>query len=80
MPHRMGQPPVGQTARRALDRWGGHRRGRLSHGHGRLLLGKRQDGEGDGGKPSLGGLLVGLLASGDSKLLEIVGYRVWTSE
>lgn len=65
------------------ERWtdgGGHRRGRLSHSHGRLLLGKWQDGEGDGGKPSLGGLLVGLLAPGDSKLLEIVGYRVWTSE
>jgi hypothetical protein len=44
------------------------------------LFGKRQDGEGDGGKPSLGGLLVGLLAPGDSKLLEIMGYRVWTSE
>ena len=69
--HRMGQPPVGQASRRALDRWQGHHRGWLSRGNRDLYPGKRQTGEGDGCEPSVGGLFVGLLAQGDNGILGI---------
>lgn len=36
-----------------------------------IYLGERQKGEGDGCKPSVGGLFVGLLAQGDKGILEL---------
>ena len=56
---------------RALDRWLGYRCGWLSCSRRSIYLGERQKGEGDGCKPSVGGLFVGLLPQGDKRILEL---------